>query len=691
MSLRLLLLAAVLASVTACERGPSAADLETERRRADERAADEERIAELRELEDRAAARDAEMQAAQTDAERRQIAAERAKIERERQRLAAVQKEVDEKRRAQEREEDRRAAEDQAAADKAAQRQAHAERTLDFFYEALDPHGEWMEVGSYGYCWRPNAASRPNWRPYLDGNWAWTDYGWTWASKEPFGWATYHYGRWTRVRRLGWVWVPGSEWAPAWVAWRRSDRYIGWAPLPPEAHSGSGFTAAVDSYYDIGPENYCFVETEDFGEPTYVDQVVESQQNVTVINTTVNVTNVTYKKVENKTVVFNGGPNISELRPRTEIRRLKVERIDDQKTAGPAEQRGNVLRMNAPVVASSSKPTKQPTRIKERVKAEEVERGWSGGGDRSGIDKLRAQQKEEARKAERAQQSAPPAQQETTAPAPRQEDSGRSGTARRAQLPPGVEIGGKIGTNQNIDKAPAAAAPLATPAAPVEPAAAPGQGVRPRRERKEAAERPAANSAPGTPQPQQPAVPAEAALGKVRANREPATPNVAEPLKRTSRPAEPIVPPPAAAQKEPQPPAPVPAAPTPVEQTAAPTPGRPRRSENQQPTAPEVTKEAMRPPAPAAEAAPAPEPGRRPRSQQQPEAQAPATPASTRSGEVAPATEAAVSPTNEAADAGESPGVRRRVRVLGSNAAAAEGENADADSDRARRRIRVRE
>ncbi|HEX8309929.1 MAG TPA: DUF6600 domain-containing protein, partial [Chthoniobacteraceae bacterium] len=222
MSLRLLLLAAVLASVTACERGPSAADLETERRRADERAADEERIAELRELEDRAAARDAEMQAAQTDAERRQIAAERAKIERERQRLAAVQKEVDEKRRAQEREEDRRAAEDQAAADKAAQRQAHAERTLDFFYEALDPHGEWMEVGSYGYCWRPNAASRPNWRPYLDGNWAWTDYGWTWASKEPFGWATYHYGRWTRVRRLGWVWVPGSEWAPAWVAWRRS-------------------------------------------------------------------------------------------------------------------------------------------------------------------------------------------------------------------------------------------------------------------------------------------------------------------------------------------------------------------------------------------------------------------------------------------------------------------------------------
>ena len=25
------------------------------------------------------------------------------------------------------------------------------------------------------------------------------------------------------------------RWGPAWVAWRSSDDYIGWAPLPPEA------------------------------------------------------------------------------------------------------------------------------------------------------------------------------------------------------------------------------------------------------------------------------------------------------------------------------------------------------------------------------------------------------------------------------------------------------------------------
>ena len=33
----------------------------------------------------------------------------------------------------------------------------------------------------------------------------------------------------------GWIWYPGTRWAPAWVDWRCSDRYYGWAPLPPAA------------------------------------------------------------------------------------------------------------------------------------------------------------------------------------------------------------------------------------------------------------------------------------------------------------------------------------------------------------------------------------------------------------------------------------------------------------------------
>ena len=28
--------------------------------------------------------------------------------------------------------------------------------------------------------------------------------------------------------------MPGDEWGPAWVDWRRGDDYVGWAPLPPD-------------------------------------------------------------------------------------------------------------------------------------------------------------------------------------------------------------------------------------------------------------------------------------------------------------------------------------------------------------------------------------------------------------------------------------------------------------------------
>ena len=52
-------------------------------------------------------------------------------------------------------------------------------------------------------------------------------------SDEPYGWATYHYGRWLYDDFQGWVWKPGVEWAPAWVGWRSNDDYIGWAPLGP--------------------------------------------------------------------------------------------------------------------------------------------------------------------------------------------------------------------------------------------------------------------------------------------------------------------------------------------------------------------------------------------------------------------------------------------------------------------------
>ena len=109
------------------------------------------------------------------------------------------------------------------------------------FYQALDPHGDWIEHPRYGMTWTPFANDDRDWRPYTRGQWVDTqEHGWYWESDEEFGWVTYHYGRWFLDDRHGWMWVPGREWAPAWVAWRQSEEAIGWAPLPPEAEARDG-------------------------------------------------------------------------------------------------------------------------------------------------------------------------------------------------------------------------------------------------------------------------------------------------------------------------------------------------------------------------------------------------------------------------------------------------------------------
>src|SRR4051812_36709777 len=169
------------------------------------------------------------------------------------------------------------------------------EVSVEFFYETLDPYGDWIQTNDYGYVWQPKQVSE-DWRPYTDGSWAYTDAGWTWLSDEPYGAIVYHYGRWARLQDAGWVWVPETEWAPAWVSWRRSDQYVGWAPLPPEAtfKRDVGISAWADSYYDIGPTHYSFVAVTDFGQPELARVILPRSRNVTVITETRNITNIRY-------------------------------------------------------------------------------------------------------------------------------------------------------------------------------------------------------------------------------------------------------------------------------------------------------------------------------------------------------------------------------------------------------------
>ena len=116
------------------------------------------------------------------------------------------------------------------------------------------------------------------------------------------------------MERAGWVWVPGREWGPGWVSWRRGSDHCGWAPLPPESRARVSFTATVDRDYDIGPAAYVFVALSNFGARSYAPVIERPEQNVAIINRTVNVTNIAYNNTTNNTTVYNGGPSYEVLR-----------------------------------------------------------------------------------------------------------------------------------------------------------------------------------------------------------------------------------------------------------------------------------------------------------------------------------------------------------------------------------------
>ena len=93
----------------------------------------------------------------------------------------------------------------------------------------LRSHGSWRLEPEIGYVWQPRVGL--GWRPYLDGRWVWSAYGWTWVPNEVWGWAPFHYGRWGHSFALGWYWIPGRAFSPAWVSWSYGQDYIGWCPL----------------------------------------------------------------------------------------------------------------------------------------------------------------------------------------------------------------------------------------------------------------------------------------------------------------------------------------------------------------------------------------------------------------------------------------------------------------------------
>ncbi len=75
-------------------------------------------------------------------------------------------------------------------------------------YEELSQYGEWYEEPSYGRVWMPSYAYG-GYDPFRYGHWQHYGTSWLWVNSMPWGYNTFHSGRWTYLDDLNrWCWVP---------------------------------------------------------------------------------------------------------------------------------------------------------------------------------------------------------------------------------------------------------------------------------------------------------------------------------------------------------------------------------------------------------------------------------------------------------------------------------------------------
>ena len=229
---------------------------------------------------------------------------------------------------------------------------------VGYFYDDLASEGNWVQSPSYGWVWSPRSVAS-DWRPYRDGNWVWSDQGWTWVSNEPYGWATYHYGRWYDDPQFGWAWVPGNDWAPAWVSWQEGGDYIGWAPLPPSVNVAVGFSGPLS--VSLGYDSYLFVPERQFLAPRLSGYYVSQNQVPVIYRQTRNITN--YRYTDNR--VYNTGVAVDRIQRATGHPVQRYQLADLNATGGGnrrAQIQGTRLNVFRPRVQQTANVAPPPSR-----------------------------------------------------------------------------------------------------------------------------------------------------------------------------------------------------------------------------------------------------------------------------------------------------------------------------------------
>jgi hypothetical protein len=274
------------------------------------------------------------------------------------------------------------------------------DQDASLFYDTLSPFGTWVQMSSYGYVWVPrNMGYR--WRPYMYGRWIWSDYGWTWISDDEWGWIPFHYGRWGWDDDLGWFWVPGTVWGPAWVFWRTNDLYFGWAPLPPGLDFDMRF-GFRSRRYDIPDRYWVFVPCRDFFESDLYRRVLPFERNVTIVRATALNDRILVRDAH----VINQGLDPADVRGLTG---QTVQRyvLRDARQAGPDQVTGGEVRIYRPGVRTigSAQPKEylDSSSARDRLGEAKIYEPGRRSADTNAVEAVRQRNAEEVQILERSQ------------------------------------------------------------------------------------------------------------------------------------------------------------------------------------------------------------------------------------------------------------------------------------------------
>lgn len=275
--------------------------------------------------------------------------------------------------------------------------------SFQVFYDNLSPYGNWVMYPDYGYVWIP--ALGPDFFPYSTGGyWAYTEFGWTWVSDYAWGWAPFHYGRWHYDPFYGWLWIPGNEWGPAWVVWRRSPGYYGWAPLAP----GISINLVFSDSYHPPHEHWVFVNEQYIGRPDINNYYGPRKDNSQLVHNSTIINNT--REDKNRSTIYITGPDKNEVQ---KARGKEIEPITVRETDKPDQTvKDKQITIYRPRISKSSDA--KPVRVTDKSEIKGISEPRNQGTESPRKQEAPIEKKREG--TEKPLEIKPPAPKEQAAP-----------------------------------------------------------------------------------------------------------------------------------------------------------------------------------------------------------------------------------------------------------------------------------